>query len=185
MKSTEQKINTLFGNFQRHTYHNSNYPTIHHPTLLTLSLNFSSFLIEKNKRYGDLALSPIQVFSKYPASTQISNRLDDKLSRIKNATSLNKNDLSDVFGYISLLLIQNNWIYFNYGKITIPKNSETPTLNIFSKSNPTPVLLQIDKRLSTIKNSTTITKNDIYDLFILIAISLMENNHTSFDELLD
>jgi hypothetical protein len=74
--------------------------------------NFKEFLKEKNKRYGDSALNPIQIFSKKDVDTQICNRLDDKLSRIRNSITLQKNDISDVFGYIALLMIQNNWTDF-------------------------------------------------------------------------
>lgn len=74
--------------------------------------NFKAFLKEKNKRYGDAAISPINIFSQTKPGDQIRSRIDDKLSRIKNSKELKKNDLSDLFGYIALLLIQNNWINF-------------------------------------------------------------------------
>ena len=75
--------------------------------------NFKRFLKEKNLRYGDAAISPIQIFSETQPGDQIRSRIDDKLSRIKNSKELKKNDLSDLFGYIALLLIQNNWISFD------------------------------------------------------------------------
>lgn len=74
--------------------------------------NFKAFSKEKNKRYGDAAISPINIFSQTKPGDQIRSRIDDKLSRIKNSKELKKNDLSDLFGYIALLLIQNNWINF-------------------------------------------------------------------------
>lgn len=74
--------------------------------------NFSEFLIEKNKRYGDSALYPINVFSKQDSNSQICNRLDDKLSRIQNSDKLKKNDVSDAFGYLALLMINNDWLDF-------------------------------------------------------------------------
>ena len=75
--------------------------------------NFSEFLIEKNKRYGDSALYPINVFSKQDSDNQICNRLDDKLSRIQNSDELRKNDISDAFGYLALLMINNDWLEFD------------------------------------------------------------------------
>jgi len=75
--------------------------------------NFKLFLQEKNKRYGDSALKPINVFSELDANSQICNRLDDKLSRIKQASELKKNDVCDVFGYTALLMIENNWLDFD------------------------------------------------------------------------
>lgn len=74
--------------------------------------NFCKFLQEKNNRYGDSALTPIRIFSETSTEEQINTRLDDKLSRIKNSKTLRKNDVADVFGYIALLLIQNNWLEF-------------------------------------------------------------------------
>lgn len=75
--------------------------------------NFRKFLIEKNKRCGDSALKPNQIFCKESGSKQIMSRLDDKLSRIANSEELKKNDLSDVFGYVALLLISNGWLTFD------------------------------------------------------------------------
>lgn len=78
-----------------------------------LFINFSAFLCEKNKRYGNSALEPIQIFSKASAETQICNRLDDKLGRIKHAKKLLKNDVADVFGYSALVMVKNNWLEFD------------------------------------------------------------------------
>ena len=75
--------------------------------------NFSEFLIEKNKRYGDSALYPINVFSKQDSDSQICNRIDDKLSRIQNSDELRKNDVCDTFGYLALLMINNDWLEFS------------------------------------------------------------------------
>ena len=74
--------------------------------------NFKKFLLEKNKRYGDSALNPIQVFSNESAEEQIRARLDDKLRRIKNSDKLRKNDVADCFGYIALLMISRGWLEF-------------------------------------------------------------------------
>ena len=64
-------------------------------------------LLEKNRRYGNSALSPLGVFYKGDATNSISIRLDDKLSRIKNANVLRKNDLFDLLGYCILYLVNN------------------------------------------------------------------------------
>lgn len=86
----------------------------------TLMQNFSVFLQEKNRRYGDSALNPAQIFSKVDASNQICNRLDDKLNRIKNnKEGLRKNDVADVFGYVALLLIANDWLEFEDRKSVV------------------------------------------------------------------
>ena len=67
------------------------------------------FLLEKNRRYGDSALSPVTVFSKSPASDALLVRIDDKISRIKNADIVRKNDVVDLVGYLGLYMIHRGW----------------------------------------------------------------------------
>lgn len=74
------------------------------------SFNMKNFLIEKNKKYGDSALTPHKIFSKLPGYTSIDIRIDDKLSRINNAKELRKNDLIDLIGYLHLKAIEKDWI---------------------------------------------------------------------------
>jgi len=74
--------------------------------------NFKQFLIEKNKRYGDSALNPLNVFSKQDAESSIRIRVDDKLKRIKNSNELRKNDVIDIMGYLFLLCVENKWTDF-------------------------------------------------------------------------
>lgn len=67
-------------------------------------------LLYKNKMYGDSALKPIGIFTKHiktvPENTaSILVRLDDKLGRVKNAPVLRINDVSDIIGYCTLLLV--------------------------------------------------------------------------------
>lgn len=66
-------------------------------------------VLEKNKRYGDSALSPIHVFSKVDAENSILLRLDDKISRVKNSDEIRQNDASDIIGYLALLCIEKGW----------------------------------------------------------------------------
>ena len=80
--------------------------------IILLFDNFKDFLLEKNKRYGDSAQNPIQVFSKESAEGQIRARLDDKLRRIKNSDELRKNDVADCMGYIALLMISKGYLEF-------------------------------------------------------------------------
>ena len=65
-------------------------------------------VLEKNKRYGDSALKPKNVFSKLNAGEAIKVRLDDKLSRVMNSGELRTNDVSDLIGYLTLYLISQN-----------------------------------------------------------------------------
>lgn len=75
--------------------------------------SMQNLVIEKNKRYGDSALSPLGCFSKVSADESILIRLDDKLKRIMNSKELRKNDVSDVMGYLSLLCVSHNWTNFD------------------------------------------------------------------------
>jgi len=70
-------------------------------------------LLEKNKRYGDSALTPRNIFSKLDAGSAIKIRLDDKLSRIINSEELRKNDVADVMGYLILLCVNQCWLAFS------------------------------------------------------------------------
>jgi len=75
-------------------------------------------LLEKNRKYGDSALSPARIFSKANAVEQILVRIDDKLNRIQKGAGLLANDedvVMDLIGYLVLL------------KIALKRNSETET----------------------------------------------------------
>lgn len=66
----------------------------------------SDVLIDKNKKYGNSALKPINVFYKGDNTNSILIRLDDKLSRIKNnKEDIRVNDICDTIGYLVLLLV--------------------------------------------------------------------------------
>jgi hypothetical protein len=53
-------------------------------------------VIEKNKRYGDAALTPKKIFSKLEPGEGIKVRIDDKLSRIlHNQGEIRKNDAAE------------------------------------------------------------------------------------------
>ena len=63
-------------------------------------------LIEKNRKYGDSALNPARIFSKASNIEQLKVRLDDKLSRIKNAQDDEDEDvIADLIGYLVLLTV--------------------------------------------------------------------------------
>jgi hypothetical protein len=63
-------------------------------------------LIEKNRKYGNSALSPLRVFSKASTEEQILVRIDDKLNRIKNRQNDDDEDvLMDLAGYLILLMV--------------------------------------------------------------------------------
>lgn len=65
-----------------------------------------SLLIEKNRKYGDAALTPVRMMSKASSSEQIKVRIDDKLSRIANQQTDEDEDVAqDLTGYLILLFI--------------------------------------------------------------------------------
>ena len=64
--------------------------------------------IDKNKKYGNSALSPLHIFYKGDSQNSILIRLDDKLNRIKNNSgAIRNNDVCDLIGNLVLLLIDN------------------------------------------------------------------------------
>jgi hypothetical protein len=70
--------------------------------------SIKNMLLEKNKKYGDSALSPVRIFSKADAVEQILVRIDDKLSRISKGVGLVAADedvVNDLIGYLILLKI--------------------------------------------------------------------------------
>jgi len=62
-------------------------------------------LLEKNKRYGDAAINPTNTFSKLSGQDSIKIRLDDKLKRVQASEETRVNDVCDIIGYCTLLLI--------------------------------------------------------------------------------
>ena len=66
----------------------------------------TQFLLAKNASYGDSALNPIRVFSRATARQGLATRLDDKISRIKNAPgAFGDNDAKDLAGYLVFWMI--------------------------------------------------------------------------------
>ena len=71
-------------------------------------------VIEENRRYGDSALSPKQVFSKLDSEEGIKIRIDDKISRIMNNNGeIRKNDVADLMGCLALFSVSQNWLDFS------------------------------------------------------------------------
>lgn len=67
--------------------------------------SISDLLIYKNQKYGNSAISPLKLFSKLDNINSIKIRLDDKLMRIRNSEDSRINDITDIIGYLILLLI--------------------------------------------------------------------------------
>lgn len=75
--------------------------------------SIGKFLKEKNKRYGNSALEPSNMFFKGNSEEGIRIRIDDKLKRIKNSDVLRKNDIVDLIGYLIILCITKKWFTFD------------------------------------------------------------------------
>jgi len=84
--------------------------------LRTICDGVKQVLLEKNRRYGNSATKPVNVFSGLEADEGIKIRLDDKLKRIITSTekkqSPNKNDVFDLIGYLVLYAETQNWTDF-------------------------------------------------------------------------
>ena len=71
--------------------------------IATICDELKELLLEKNRKYGDSALNPVRVFSQASPLEQLKVRLDDKLSRIRNAQDDEDEDvLTDLVGYVVL-----------------------------------------------------------------------------------
>lgn len=79
--------------------------------------NIGKLLKTKNQRYGNSALEPMRVFGRGDGYTQICSRIDDKLSRVRVSQEQNleirKNDISDLVGYLLLLMLYKGWTNFD------------------------------------------------------------------------
>ena len=65
-----------------------------------------NLLFEKNRKYGDSALNPLRCFSKASPIEQLKVRIDDKLSRIRNGSLDEDEDVvMDLAGYCILYMI--------------------------------------------------------------------------------
>lgn len=63
-------------------------------------------LLEKNRKYGDSALNPVRIFSKASTLEQLKVRMDDKLSRLRNAADDEDEDvIMDLVGYLILFKV--------------------------------------------------------------------------------
>lgn len=73
--------------------------------IVEITEGMKDLLLYKNHKYGDSALHPKQIFYKGDAKGSIEIRLDDKLGRVINCDELRANDVADIIGYCTLLLI--------------------------------------------------------------------------------
>ena len=72
--------------------------------------SINSLLEYKNEKYGNSALEPLEIFQ---GKCKVGQRLDDKLSRVKNSEELKKNDVADLIGYLVLTCKEKGWTNFD------------------------------------------------------------------------
>ena len=71
--------------------------------IATVCDELKELLLEKNRKYGDSALNPVRIFSKASTLEQLKVRMDDKLSRLRNAQDDEDEDpTTDLIGYLIL-----------------------------------------------------------------------------------
>jgi len=88
--------------------------TVTQENLIKVFNSMKNVVIEKNRRYGDAALTPKQIFSKLDAGESIKVRIDDKLSRVmNNSETVRKNDVADLIGYLALFSVSQGWLDFS------------------------------------------------------------------------
>lgn len=156
-------------------------------------------LSEKNKRYGNAALEPINVFYKGDASNSILIRLDDKLQRIikhctetSNSMSLpefRKNDMFDLLGYCILLSISKKFSFAVAEKDLHASSNDEPNKEFVD--NVKSVVNTIFKRVTNnkfISNTINLSHPNVKFLIefeeVINRIKVNENNDNSFEELI-
>lgn len=80
--------------------------------IVEIAEGIKDLLLYKNTQYGNIGSQPLGLFARFMgpdtvALNGIYQRLDDKLSRIKNCPDNQPriNDVVDVIGYLNLLLV--------------------------------------------------------------------------------
>lgn len=87
-------------------------PEGENPVIAGVISSLNTFLQEKNRRYGNSVLEPLEGTS-ITAEMGIKVRLADKVKRVINSDELRKNDVVDMLGYFVFLCIVNEWTDFN------------------------------------------------------------------------
>jgi len=71
--------------------------------IATVCDELKELLLDKNRKYGDSALNPVRIFSQASTVEQLKVRMDDKLSRLRNAQADEDEDpVTDLIGYLVL-----------------------------------------------------------------------------------
>ena len=76
----------------------------------SITSSICEMLKEKDKRYGNAALKPLEIFAKHH---KYGARIDEKLMRVKNGEELLKNDVADIIGGLILICKDRGWTDFS------------------------------------------------------------------------
>lgn len=69
--------------------------------------SIKDMLVEKNRKYGDSAISPLNIFFRGSPADALRVRMDDKISRIANQQPDEDEDpYDDLIGYLILYKVQ-------------------------------------------------------------------------------
>lgn len=103
----------------------TNPPSFEQEVIVVLK-QLNNMLREKNRKYGDSALTPKRILSRASAVEQIKVRIDDKVSRLANEQADEDEDVVwDLLGYLVLLRIAQNRGKRTVANIMYPS---TPTI---------------------------------------------------------
>ena len=80
------------------------------PDFKKVTDSIADLLKYKNIKYGNSALEPMDIFQ---GKCKVGQRLDDKLARVKNGGELQKNDIADLIGYLTLVCVEKKWDSFD------------------------------------------------------------------------
>lgn len=171
-----------------------------------ITASIKNVLLEKNKRYGNAALAPINVFYKGDATDSICIRLDDKLSRIKNSCELRKNDLYDLLGYCILYLIsvdkdndktfeekvnsileivKSNYINRNFHEKRYCGCIDFSFDGFLKGERDNNVIDSLNGICSDIKGSTTVHNHMVIRLINFLIVYFIQIGVTDFSDLID
>ena len=79
------------------------------PNFKKITDSIADLLKYKNIKYGNAALEPMDIFQ---GKCKVGQRLDDKIARVKNGGELQKNDIADLIGYLTLVCVEKGWDNF-------------------------------------------------------------------------
>ena len=143
-------------------------------------------LTEKNKRYGDSALYPINVFNRGDAVNSLYVRIDDKISRVRNNPNSNyrKNDICDMLGYGILIAIANKWPWGNiYGKTSTKIHVACTKLRTKMRQDNT--VSDLDSALFDIKHTLKLKEYLLYKMLNALVYICIENDWLDWGDQID